>query len=107
MDLHPIRLVEFDRALITGQIGCKSTEINWHLKPLHCMPAWSNLVVIISMDLHPIQPVEFDRSVEFDRVLITGQIGCKSTEINWHLKPLHCMPAWSNLVVINYWSNWV
>ena len=55
MDLHPIWPVEFDRALITGQIGCKSTEINWHLKPLHCMPAWSNLVVIISMDLLPIR----------------------------------------------------
>ena len=33
------------------------------------MPAWSNLVVIISMDLHPVQPVEFDWA------LITGQIG--------------------------------
>ena len=70
--------------------------------PLHCTPAWSNLVVIISMDLHPIRQVEFDRAskgfnrqcnlneftpnltgrirpaiqpVEFDRALITGQIG--------------------------------
>ena len=69
MDLHPIRPVKFDWALITGQIGCKSTEINQHLKPLHCMPAWWNLVVIISMDLHPIRPVKFDRA------LISGQIG--------------------------------
>ena len=69
MDLHPIRPVEFDQALITGQIGEKFIEINQHLKPLHCMPAWSNLVVIISMDLHPIQPVEFDWA------LITAQIG--------------------------------
>ena len=66
MDLLPIQPVEFDRALITGQIGCKFIEINRHLKPLHCMPAWLNLVVIISMDLLPIQPVEFDRA------LITG-----------------------------------
>ena len=31
MDLHPIRLVKFDRALITGhigRIGCKSIEID-------------------------------------------------------------------------------
>ena len=27
MDLHPIRPVEFDQALITGQIGWKFTEI--------------------------------------------------------------------------------
>ena len=46
---------------------------NW--VEIHCMPPWSNLVVIISMDLLPIQPVEFDRSVEFDWALITGQIG--------------------------------
>ena len=39
------------------------------------MPAWSNLVVIISMDLHPI------RLVEFDWALITGQIRCKYIEI--------------------------
>ena len=68
MDLHPIRLVEFDRALITGQIGQKFTEITLYACLVECMPALSNLVVIISMDLHPIQPVEFDQ------VLITGQI---------------------------------
>ena len=28
MDLHPIRPVKFDRALITGQIGWKFTEID-------------------------------------------------------------------------------
>ena len=28
MDLHPIRLVEFDQALITGQIGEKFIEID-------------------------------------------------------------------------------
>ena len=58
MDLHPIRPVEFDRALITGQIGWKFTEITFVCLPVHSMAAWSNLVVIISMDLHPIQPVE-------------------------------------------------
>ena len=62
MDLHPIQPVKFDRALNTGQIGWKFTEITFVCLPVHSMPAWSNLVVIISMDLHPIQPVEFDQS---------------------------------------------
>ena len=58
MDLHPIQPVKFDRALITGQIGWKFTEITLYACLVECMPAWSNLVVIISMDLHPIRPVE-------------------------------------------------
>ena len=62
MDLHPIRPVEFDWALNTGQIGWKFTKITFVYLPVHSMAAWSNLVVIISMDLHPIRPVEFDRS---------------------------------------------
>ena len=66
MDLHPIRPVKFNRALITGQIGWKFTEITLYGCLVKCMPAWLNLVVIISMDLHPIRPVEFDRA------LITG-----------------------------------
>ena len=58
MDLHPIQLVKFDWALITGQIGWKFTEITLYACLVECMPAWSNLVVIISMDLHPIRLVE-------------------------------------------------
>ena len=67
------------------------------------MPAWLNLVVIISMDLHPIRPVEFDLHLK----PLTGNV------ISMDLHPirpginywsnslrLHCMPAWSNLVVI-------
>ena len=46
MDLHPIRLVEFDRALNTGQIGCKFTEITLYA----CLVKLG----IISVDLHPI-----------------------------------------------------
>ena len=46
MDLHPIQLVK---------LGGNSLR-------LHYMPAWSNLVDIISMNLHQIQPVEFDQS---------------------------------------------
>ena len=69
MDLHPIQPVEFNRALITGQIGWKFTEITLYACLVECTPAWSNLVGIISMDLHPIWPVEFDWA------LITGQIG--------------------------------
>ena len=55
------------RPVELGWIGCKSIEIDagW-------MPLTGNA---ISMDLHPIRPVEFDQSVEFDRALITGQIG--------------------------------
>ena len=45
MDLHPIQI----RLAI-------NYWSNW--VEIHCMPAWSNLVVIISMDLDPIQPVE-------------------------------------------------
>ena len=89
VDLHPIwgggqilsPPVEFDRALITGQIGCKFTEITFVCLPVHSMATWSNLVVIISMDLHPIRPVEFDRA------LITGQIGCKFSEITFVCLP--------------------
>ena len=81
------RSVEFDRALITGQIGWKFTEITFVCLPVHSMAAWSNLVVIISKDLHPIRPVKFDWLVEFDRPLITGQIGWKFTEITFVCLP--------------------
>ena len=54
-----------------GRFGCKFIEITLH--------AWSNLVVIISMDLHPIRP------------------GINYWS-NW--VEIHCMPPWSNLVVI-------
>ena len=46
MDLHPIRLVEFDRALNTGQIGWKFTEIALYASLIE--------LSIIPVDLHPI-----------------------------------------------------
>ena len=68
----------------------------------------------ISMDLHPIRPVELGvhplRSKAFNRQWIytqidqhllnlTGQIGCKSIEIDaGNSLRLHCVPAWTNWV---------
>ena len=89
-----IRLVEFDRALNTGQIGWKfivchlpgrigyhPNEFNWHLS--------------ISMDLLPI------RLVEFNRALNTGQIGWKFTEITFVCLPVHSMAAWLKALDFN------
>ena len=58
---------QFDRALNTGQIGCKLCKFTEIVRPLT-----GN---VISMDLHPIRPVKFDQAWK------TGQIGCKSIEM--------------------------
>ena len=69
MDLLPIRLVKFDQALNTGQIGWKFTEITFVCLPVHSMAAWLKALDlngfthnstgrmpstgnVISMDLH-------------------------------------------------------
>ena len=64
MDLLPIRPVEFKRALNTGQIGWKFTEITFVCLPVHSMAAW-----LKALDLNGFTPNS------------TGQIGCKSIEI--------------------------
>ena len=93
MDLLPIRPVEFDQALISGQIGCKLCKFTEIVLPLT-----GN---VISMDLHPIWPVKFDWSngriwpVKFQIWL--GMKYCS----NW--VEIHCMPPWSNWVS----SQWI
>ena len=79
MDLHPIRLVKFDRG--GGQI--QPVKLGGNPLRLHCLPAWQTI-----------------RPVEFDRALNSGQIGWKFTEITFVCLPVHSMPAWLNLVVI-------
>ena len=60
MDLHPIQpvkfdqLVKFDRALITGQIGWKFSEIN--AGQFGCKS------IEITLPVKGIRPVEFDQS---------------------------------------------
>ena len=57
-------------------------EFDWHLKPLHCMPAC--LVEFGGHNLNGFTPN------------LTGQIGCKSimqVQFDQHLKPLRCMPT--------------
>ena len=60
MDLHPIRRVKFDQALITGQIGWKFTEIT----------LYACLVKFGGYNLNGFTPNS------------TNRIGCKSIEID-------------------------
>ena len=64
MDLLPIRPIEFDRALNTGQIGCKFTEITLYasLVELGIIPMNSTGIYLNGFTPNStsrIQPVEF------------------------------------------------
>ena len=56
MDLHPIRPVEFDQALITGQIGEKFIEITLPVKGFRSQ--WIYTQFDWSNSIGQIQPVE-------------------------------------------------
>ena len=83
MDLHPIRLVEFDQALITGHIGWKFIEIT--LYP--CLVELGISVNSTGIYLNGFTPNS------------TGRMPLTGNVISMDLHPIR--------LGINYWSNWV